>query len=447
MTLDLRTDEPVVGLARQRELIQAVLEASSADETRWLEWKSNLDVSKAEGAFAVSKAILGFANRMPDIAQQWAEGHAYLLVGVEEGALYGVPKYDVEKVDPWLSRYIGNFGRYQLTYVPFDYDGSSFDVMLVDVFSPRWGDPIHPLRKDFQNFRAGTVFHRYAGRTAPASAAEIDALSERARRAAKRTNIDIAAIAGAVALVPPSTDALTNFISTLREELMKQVQTSHLRNKATGGTPLNGYIDSFLGFSTDPRTPEDFEEEVEEYLSDLGQAMQNSLLQKIGTVGAPLALKLTNPGDENLTKVEVVLSFPETVMACVADDVEVDWPDLPEQYGSSTSSISARAVAGIQVNSPAFRLPDLHAPEIVRGEGRTFVRFAPVDLRPHETIALDSITLYSTTDDSASEIDGEWWATATNASGKACRRLVIPIERLEIDVMRSFLPGVTGKSE
>jgi hypothetical protein len=139
MTLDFRTDEPVVGLAQQRELIQAVLNASSADETRWLEWKSQLDVSKPEGAFAVAKAILGFANRMPDVAEQWADGHAYLLVGAEEGGVRGVPTHDIEKVDAWLGRYLGEFGRYQFTYVPFDNGEGTRHVMLVDVF-PHGGE-------------------------------------------------------------------------------------------------------------------------------------------------------------------------------------------------------------------------------------------------------------------------------------------------------------------
>ncbi|MFE9679503.1 hypothetical protein ACFYO5_36270 [Streptomyces sp. NPDC006259] len=79
-----------------------------------------MDVSKADGAFTVSKAILGFANRMPDVAAQWAGGHAYLLVGVEEEALHGVATHDIEKVDTWLGRYIGDFDRYQFTYVPFN---------------------------------------------------------------------------------------------------------------------------------------------------------------------------------------------------------------------------------------------------------------------------------------------------------------------------------------
>ncbi|MFF2126557.1 hypothetical protein ACFVW1_14350 [Streptomyces olivochromogenes] len=101
MTLNFEADQPVVGLKRQQALIRAVLGATSADETRWLEWKSRHDVSKAEGAFAVSKAILEFANRMPDVEAQWAEGHACLLVGVEEEPLHGVTTYDIEKpVEP-----------------------------------------------------------------------------------------------------------------------------------------------------------------------------------------------------------------------------------------------------------------------------------------------------------------------------------------------------------
>ncbi|WP_219807485.1 helix-turn-helix domain-containing protein, partial [Streptomyces sp. SM14] len=140
--LDFTADEPVVGLARQRELIRAVLNASSADETRWLEWKSQHDVAKPEGAFAVSKAILGFANRMPDVAAQWAGGHAYLLVGVDEQAVHGVPTHDVEKVDSWLKRYLGEFSRYQFTYVPMDTGEGKRHIMLVDVFPPLWGDPL-----------------------------------------------------------------------------------------------------------------------------------------------------------------------------------------------------------------------------------------------------------------------------------------------------------------
>ncbi|MFJ1964034.1 AlbA family DNA-binding domain-containing protein [Streptomyces massasporeus] len=154
MTLDFNADEPVVGLARQRELIRAVLNASSADETRWLEWKSQHDVLKAAGAFAVSKAILGFANRMPDVAEQWAGGHAYLLVGVDEDAIHGVPTHDVEKVDSWLRRYLGEYSRYQFTYVPMDTDEGKRHVMLVDVPAHVLPRPAGGPRARWPNLRA-----------------------------------------------------------------------------------------------------------------------------------------------------------------------------------------------------------------------------------------------------------------------------------------------------
>ncbi|WP_327111106.1 ATP-binding protein [Streptomyces sp. NBC_01341] len=133
VTLDFNEDEPAVGLARQRELIRAVLNASSADETRWLEWKSQHGVSKAAGAFAVSKAILGFANRIPDGAEQWAGGHVYLLVGVDDDAVHGVPTHDAERADSWLRRNLGEFSRYQFTCVPMETDEGKRYVMLADV--------------------------------------------------------------------------------------------------------------------------------------------------------------------------------------------------------------------------------------------------------------------------------------------------------------------------
>ncbi|MFD9123574.1 hypothetical protein [Kitasatospora sp. NPDC059571] len=109
MVLDFDSSRAVVGLRGQRRLIRAVLGARAADERRWLEWKSALDLSTAHGAFTAAKAILGFANRMPDIAAQWAQGHAYLLVGVGPQDLNGVAQADIEKVDPWLARYLDGF--------------------------------------------------------------------------------------------------------------------------------------------------------------------------------------------------------------------------------------------------------------------------------------------------------------------------------------------------
>ncbi|GAA2288683.1 hypothetical protein GCM10010145_68810 [Streptomyces ruber] len=440
MTLDFNADEPVVGLARQRELIRAVLDASSADETRWLEWKSQHDVSKPAGAFAVSKAILGFANRMPDVAEQWVGGHAYLLVGVDEEAIHGVLTHDVEKVDGWLRRYLGEFSRYQFTYVPVDTDEGKRHVMLVDVSPPRWGDPLHPLHKEYESYRPGTVFHRYAGKTEPARPAEIYALTDRARRATKRVNVDVTMTTGAVAVLAPTEGARRTITDFLREEMMGQVDAADEEKKAAASNPF-GNFRSLQVLWRESRSPEEFRQEVDEYLSDLNLAMQHALAQAVSATGTPLTLTLTNPGEDNLTKVQVVLSLPDTVTAHVTADAEeeVDWPHQPAKYGEGTIPVLGVHQGVLGVQPSAYHLPSLHSPDIEQQDGRTLIRFAPVDLRPHETVDLDPITVYSSQE--ADFFLSEWRATATNVSSKVQRPLSIPAQRLELDlrdVLRSM---------
>lgn len=135
--------------------------------------------------------------------------------------------------------------------------------MLVDVFPPRWGDPIHPLHKEFQNFYPGTVFDRYNGKTTPARPAEIDALTERARRAAKHVNVDVGIATGAVALVPPTDDIRSKILDTFRENLLKQLDAHHpaQKSRATGAFPCTPTIDVFRVLQpTDYRSPDDFRE-------------------------------------------------------------------------------------------------------------------------------------------------------------------------------------------
>ncbi|MEU9418429.1 hypothetical protein [Streptomyces sp. NPDC048272] len=439
MTLDFNADEPVVGLARQRELIRAVLGASSADETRWLEWKSQHDVSKSAGAFAVSKAILGFANRMPDVAEQWAGGHAYLLVGVDEEAIHGVPPHDVEKVDGWLGRYLGDFSRYGFTYVPMDTDAGRRHVMLVDISPPRWGDLIHPLHKEYENFRPGAIFHRYAGKTEPARPAEIYALTERARRATKRVNVEVTMTSGAVAVLAPTDVARKRITNSLRESLLDQLETAAERRKAAASSPFAGLQLHVL--VPDSRTPEQFRQEVDEYLRDFDLAMQQTMAQRVAEATRPLTLKLTNPGEDNLTQVQVVLSLPDTISAHVTDEVEeeIDWPTQPPKYGegSTLPGIAgyARGMLGVQ---PSYQLPFPDSTDIEQQDGHTIIRFAPVDLRPHEKVTLDPITLYSSQD--ADPFISEWRATATNVSSKTQGSLPIPAQRLELDLRAVLRP-------
>lgn len=70
-------------------LVEAVVNAGPADEAFWIEWKSQLDLTQPAGQFKAARAILSFANRMPDTASTACEGLAYLIVGAEPGSVAG----------------------------------------------------------------------------------------------------------------------------------------------------------------------------------------------------------------------------------------------------------------------------------------------------------------------------------------------------------------------
>lgn len=148
----------------------------------WLEWKSDLDLLTSPGSFHVERTILGFANRMPDAAEHWAEGHAYVLVGVEDGRLHGTAEIDIVTLHPKLTQFTSDGPRVQYTYVPFDAGQGVRQVRFVAIAPPRWGDP-HPspvrgVRQESERAR----LMRYMGETKPARATDIDMPCDRVRR-------------------------------------------------------------------------------------------------------------------------------------------------------------------------------------------------------------------------------------------------------------------------
>ncbi|WP_181010448.1 hypothetical protein, partial [Streptomyces sp. SM14] len=156
-------------------------------------------------------------------------------------------------------------------------------------------------------------FHRYAGKTEPAHPAEIYALTDRARRAAKRVNVDVTMTVGTVSVLPPSEGVRQTITAFLREGLMRQVDAADER-KATASAPW-GFRSMQVNWER--RSPEEFRQEVDEYLNDFDRAVQHAVAQRVNAAGTPLTLALTNPGEDNLAQVQVVLSLPGVVTARV----------------------------------------------------------------------------------------------------------------------------------
>lgn len=77
-------------------------------ETNALEWKGSFDLTSKRDLTKIVKGILSFANRQPDEASRAFGGCAYLLVGVEPGALAGVQPIDAARLESSLVPYIGH---------------------------------------------------------------------------------------------------------------------------------------------------------------------------------------------------------------------------------------------------------------------------------------------------------------------------------------------------
>ncbi|WP_405533730.1 hypothetical protein OG592_41660 (plasmid) [Streptomyces avidinii] len=292
-------------------------------------------------------------------------------------------------------------------------------VMFVDVFPPKWGDPIHPLRKAHANAYAGTVFYRYPGRTQPAGPGEIDALTERARRAAQRIDVAVEMHDGALALVPFNQDTIEQSLSEYRDKLLEQLSAP-----SEDETPLTTRWAIRSLATTDHRTQDEFREEVEEYLRERAAATEEFLLRATGTAGTPLRVKLSNPGETFFAKVEVVLTLSAPVRAYAWDeDDEIYWPQKPAAYGTRSFPPSWIGAS----RTPVFSGQD-PLPQIEQEEDRLVVRYRPVDLRPHDSLQLPPVLFYSYSE--AADAVVQWTATATNVSGHKRDRFVLPAERV-----------------
>jgi hypothetical protein len=129
-------------------LVEAVVNAGPADESFWIEWKSDLDLTMAPGAFNTARTILGFANRMPDTAAAVCEGLAYMIIGAQPGKVAGTIVIDGANLEQALIKYLGGDGP---VWSPHYVTAQGRDVLVIVVEAPKWGDDIHALRTGFNN--------------------------------------------------------------------------------------------------------------------------------------------------------------------------------------------------------------------------------------------------------------------------------------------------------
>ncbi|MFF2126556.1 hypothetical protein ACFVW1_14345 [Streptomyces olivochromogenes] len=217
----------------------------------------------------------------------------------------------------------------------------------------------------------------------------------------------------------------------VRERLLDMLQ-KELRGQLDLEPARLDRFSSVVGYRPDRRSPQEFLAEVEKYLYGVTVATEQALAHKLREVGAPLKLKVVNPGETFLAQVEVVLSLPDTVEAhLVDDDQQVDWPTRPATFGALRSV----PILGLLPYIPrhGYASATVLHPEIGREEGRTIIRYPAVDLRPNETVLLDAVVPFSTREE-PEPFASDWSATATNLSGRIRSSMSVSAQALEIDI-------------
>lgn len=205
-------------------LVRAVVAARPGDESSWLEWKGHLELAKPEARGAVAKCVVAFANRDPQAAARFCDGRAYLVVGAEPGEAVGIPEADPADLTGWWQPFLGADGP---RWVPHWVGVDGVTVLVVEVDTPRQGDPLHVIRKATDRVPDGAIYVRRAGKSEPATSADIRALMLRAGGARTLTGVSVR-LAEPDAVIPVAfgPDAIEQCLDGVRDACLASLRAA-----------------------------------------------------------------------------------------------------------------------------------------------------------------------------------------------------------------------------
>jgi hypothetical protein len=418
-TLDAAMMRAVRGLAARQALVQAVRDGGLVTtETDWIEWKSQANLADPRSRMDhVIRHVLGFANRDPDRAARISEGCAYLLLGVEPGAVTGVEQIDPAILDEWTRPYLGSELRWDPDYV--ELDGKV--VLVITVEAPRWGDPLYPLRKAFDRYADGTIFVRRPGKTDRASSREIDQLSARAARGAQdlKVRLDWRSNPNIIAPVEYREHETRAWIETERARLTPSI----LRRESVASGPLAQF--AFGPLQQDDRSRDEYLQEVEDYLARATPAWLKRVHRAAVRHGvAAIETAIVNNSMHNFPAVEVRLTFPPEATPYLDEWDAIpdeDIPEAPRPYGKHIFPL----VPPIRSARSPIRF---HGAQSYVEQPSGTIHFAPIHLRPGAREPLDTVHLIVGPEMAGKELVGEWSATSTGVSGRVTGMLTVQVE-------------------
>jgi len=299
--------------AELHALVTAVLNADPSDESTWLEWKSTLDWHSGKSARVhIARTILGFANRMPDDAARHVDGHAFLVVGAEPGAIQGVAALDPVDLDQQVTPFIGHDGpRWHPTFLSVH----GKIVMVIDIEPPGWGDPIHVARKSSDGIADGAVLVRGKGGTRQASSAQMAALQRRLQVPSTRDQLSVVIEVAQPPSVTPIEFDTEEWLRAQELELLRALPDPSGLGEVTRLAGLAASIQEAFQNVPEDRTELEYREQITAYIDLCRQRFPRVLAIAASTALAPLALRAQNLTAKNLPELVVELHIDGAVEA------------------------------------------------------------------------------------------------------------------------------------
>jgi hypothetical protein len=427
------------------ELIEAVLVTDPHNESTWIEWKSQLDLSARSGQEAIARHVLGFANRTVQKAAQHTGGYAYLIAGAEPGNLEGITPVDPATLHPNIVKWVGPHPRFHLEYIPV----RTKVVLVVVVEPPLQGDPIHPLRSQFGKHEAGCILVRRAGATHPANAHEIDELNARVRAGGDWISLSLEAS-------PIETLAWhPDFAELSEQELQATLARPRIgepNNTGPFGLALQATISMPNAFSEpDRRTVEQYEQEVARYAAKYRRALEHTIAWMLWRHDPCwLRLQAQNTTDLNFTDVRLELHiagkvrrWPEDWSDAADRNDKPAFPDRPARLGTRRDRFNLgpgllpsvplpRSISASQTGGPRYNVTD---------SGSVTVVLESFDLRAQQCQQLLPVPVLVEVP-VGKLLTCDWTATALNVSGQATGRFTLAVEESTFDADSALSGGI-----